>query len=151
MDIDTFLYLTSFLIVIGITSFLLIYKKWKCKNGICEQVFGGNYSTLNECKKSKECNTDNSEHVLSTKYDCINNKICVQNDKGLHNTLNECINNCGDNLPQNKYSYGVPYHIYPYGFNYDYGRRFAPRHRSHRHRSHRHRSHKHRSHVQIDI
>jgi hypothetical protein len=138
MDDDTFLYIITFFVVIGSIALILIeyvFKKWKCKEGKCEKVFGGDYSTIKECLASKDC----ASVPQKSGYDCVNNScIASIRDDPLYASQNECNNNCGvQTVPD--YSYGTPYSygagLYPHGLNYGYGRRWWPRRRSPRRRS----------------
>lgn len=155
MDDDTFLYIITFFVVIGSIALLLIeyvFKKWKCKEGKCEKVFGGDYSTVKECLASKECAKTPASDILQnprdkpTGYECIGNTCTPSNTPKFIN-IADCQSTCGVtevvNVPD--YSYGYPYsydemNLYPYGANYGYGRRWWPRRRSPRRRSPRRRS-----------
>jgi hypothetical protein len=49
------LYILIFLLLTGITFILLfefVLKKWKCTEGSCEKVIGGDYSNKKDCEKS---------------------------------------------------------------------------------------------------
>tara|TARA_B110000908_G_C10137659_1_gene395241 strand:+ start:265 stop:714 length:450 start_codon:yes stop_codon:yes gene_type:complete len=136
MNDDTFLYIAGSLVAIGVTILLLIefvFKKWKCKDGKCKRVFGGDYSTLKDC--NNKCDLTEHAPINAYGYDCVNNN-CVKAEGGLHATTAECNANCGaspDYTNYSDYGYGYPYGLnygYPYGLNYGYGRRWSPRRRS---------------------
>lgn len=147
MDDDTFLYIITFFVFIGAVALLLIeyvFKKWKCKEGKCEKVFGGDYSTMKECLASKECakkQVQSSPQGPISGYDCVN-KSCVLSDTPKYANMQDCKDECGVPTIVNvapDYSYGYPYNygirsLYPYGVNYGYGRRWWPRRRSPRRR-----------------
>ena len=49
-----FLIALAILVVLGVITYLVIefkVKKWKCKEGKCEKVIGGDYSSLEKCKQ----------------------------------------------------------------------------------------------------
>jgi hypothetical protein len=51
-------------IAIGVTVYLVIefkVKKWKCTEGKCEKVIGGDYSSLEKCKN--QCKVKQKYHV----------------------------------------------------------------------------------------
>lgn len=115
----------SFLLFTGVIIILLIqfvFKKWKCNNGTCEKVLGGDYSSLKDCKESSECNNSLLSEKINTKptpipvkhtppygYDCINNN-CEWSPGGLYSTHIDCKNKCL-NIPD--YSYGYDLRLLP--------------------------------------
>ena len=145
MEDDTFLYIITFFVFGGAVALILIeyvFKKWKCKEGKCEKVFGGDYSTLKECLASKECVKTNSEpesepineYRPSAGYNCVNGTCVVSDENHIFANINDCNDNCGGpTVIAPTYSYGYPY-SYPYGVDYGYGRRWWPRRRSPRRR-----------------
>jgi hypothetical protein len=150
MDDDGFLYSTSFILVFGVISMLLILfvvKKWKCINGECVSIYGGDYQNIQDCKNNCKERIEKSivEDVIvtptNTRHDCVNNK-CIQKDDGLHTNITDCNNTCGVvNYPNYRVNY-PNYGLYNYGINYGYGSIWNPRRRSHMRRSHRRRSHR---------
>ena len=146
MDDNTFLYIITFFVFGGVVALVLIeyvFKKWKCKEGKCEKVFGGDYSTLKECLASKGCIKSEPESGVveqPTGYNCVNDTCVETRDEFRFANADDCTANCGvRTVVAPTYSYGYPYSypirsLYPYGVNYGYGRRWRPRRRSPRRR-----------------
>lgn len=140
MNDNTFLYIITFFMFVGALVLILIeyvFKKWKCTDGKCERVLGGDYSHLKDCIASKNCKKT-PESVSSTQngFNCVNGECKQTNENPYFGSYNECNQHCRLNNNTNihipTYSYGYPYFggIYPYGANYGYGRRWRPRRRS---------------------
>jgi len=136
MNEDTVLYIITFLLAAGVITLLLIeyvFKKWSCKDGDCEKVLGGEFSTHKECIDKCDPSSD-LENLSDSNFSCTLGLGCVPDNNGVYNNLIDCENNCYNNYSYgySYYGYGYPYsygYSYPY---YGYGRRLR---RSHRRRS----------------
>ena len=148
MDRNNLLYLITFFVVAGfITLFLIeyVFKKWKCDEGKCNKVFGGDYTHLKDCLNSKECSKTSSNAIKSEEsanvsiteppsgYNCFNNQCQVStNGRGAYSSIDECVNVCPivqqTVVEVPTYPYRYPYE-YPYGYPYGYENsyRFYPR------------------------
>ena len=64
------LIILAILVVLGVSTYLIIefkVKKWKCTEGKCEKVIGGDYASLDKCRngckvKKQEYHTDKNQH-----------------------------------------------------------------------------------------
>ena len=70
---NTFLYFLSLCLIIGISTLFLVeykFKRWRCNEGQCEKVIGGDFSSLLECQNtcysqpSSIINTQNNSYDL---------------------------------------------------------------------------------------
>ena len=138
----TIIYFIFFILLLIITSVLLFHyvlMKWKCVDGNCEKVIGGDYSDYNKClQKCSPQELKNNKIQENKGWDCINS-ICRESEDeiGMYKTKSDCESRC----PEVRYvRYEVPTYvssyprfIYPHLFQH-----YRRRHRSHdRHRRHR--------------
>lgn len=60
------LWIIGITVILGIGAYLLIefkFKKWRCREGKCEKVLGGDFSSLDKCKEScKAKQTYDNDH-----------------------------------------------------------------------------------------
>ena len=130
---NTVLIVLTTISVFSLILFMIVeygLKKWKCTEGQCEKMLGGDYSSKEECENHCKESTKDVLNTPRNGYDCVNNQ-CVGSEDGRYNTINDCLTNCGT------YSY-YPYY-YPLSYYYGGGRRHHRRNRHHHRHHHRHR------------
>jgi hypothetical protein len=99
------LYVFSFLLIVGVVIILLleyIFKKWKCIDGNCEKVIGGDYSDYNKC--NAKCNSSKQQNTVTLQQsDRVNNPYQEPHNNRNCDHETEVVNNY---YP----SYGIPYY-----------------------------------------
>lgn len=101
--LDGILYALSALlsiVVFGYIIFEYVLKKWKCVEGTCEKIIGGDYSHKSDCqKKCIKIVSHQLSPSKSNKYSCeyddnSNTNRCVESLSGKFDILSDCQNNC---------------------------------------------------------
>lgn len=72
------LWLLIIIICLGIGAYLLVefkLKKWKCREGKCEKVFGGDYSTkeecANKCSMKQDYKSDKDRRLIESRRERV--------------------------------------------------------------------------------